>query len=388
MKLRLPLILIGLLIPITTMAKQETVWDFRGSQLPGEWQLAGLDVPETTAEGLHLTASKEDGTVISALKLPHAIHSISLVFITGIGTEAQFGWHRSDMEPGLFTQLPFTIPASPVEQRIDLNFDTVREWDARVDQIGVTLPKGADLYLREIRFTRWSLMERVTSAWKSFWTFDKLGAISINFVWGPVMVFSPTAVGHVFDKMPPEGRSGMWVGYLLLIVAAVIAGTRELWKNTLPRLRVPGALILFFLLFAGIWAVFDVRMGLEMLGYARHDYETYLSPPPGERAFRTFLNFNDAVDRTMPYVKGAESLALLTTRETPIRDMLRYFVFPTEVIEAQGPDIDQRFWFVFHRSDAAVDAKGRLTVGGVPWTASGGILKQFDSTSFLFRTSQ
>ncbi len=376
-----------LLVPTVTFAMQETVWDFRGGHLPGKWRISNIDVPQMTLQGLRIQAPASDGSLLSEADVGHSVQAISLTFLTPRTTEAQFLWHRPGTDPGIFVQFPFTIPASMTEQSTNINLEALPEWDGAADEIGFVFPKGSDLILREIRFAKWNLAERAAAVWESFWTFDKLGSISINFVWGPVIVFNPVGIPGLFSKMPPEGRSGMWILYVLIVIAGAIALTRPYWTPYMRSRRVPQALVLFLLAFGGIWTVFDVRMGLELLNYARHDYDSYLSPSPGSREFRTFLDFNDAVDRTMPYVKGEPTLALLTTPETPIRDMLRYFVFPTQVTEVTGPDPHQRFWFVYRRRDAAVDDKRRLTVGGVPWTQSGGVLEQFDDSSFLFRIS-
>lgn len=374
---------------------QETVWDFRGGHLPGQWRISGLDVPQTTLEGLRIRASAQDGSLISDVAIPHAVQVITLTFRSAQNIQAQFLWHQKGVDPGLLVQLPFTIPRTQGEHAIHLNLEAYPQWDGTTDVIGLMLPKGTDLLLQEIRFTRWNVLEQAMHAATSFWTFDRMHATSINFIWGPVIVGNPFSIDGMFENMPPQGRSGMWIGYVLIAMAAIAAAVTGIWRRQmidgLRRIgitRVPGGALLFLLGFAMVWALFDLRMGLELLGYARHDYRTYLAAAPGQRTFRTFLNFNDAADRTMPYLIGEERLGLLTTPTTPVRDMLRYFAFPTIVMEPSGPDPDLDLWFVFYRNDASVDTEGRLTIGGTPWTWPGEIVERFDAASFLFRTNE
>ncbi len=377
-----------LLVPAVTFAMQETVWDFRGGHLPGKWRISNIEVPQTMLEGLHIQAPASDGSLLSEMNVSHSVQAVSFTFLTGRTMEARLLWHRPGTEPGIFVQFPFTIPGSKTEQTVTLNLEALPQWDGTADEIGFVFPRGSDLLMREIRFQEWNMLERAQAVWESFWTFDRLGATSINFIWGPVIVFNPVGLPGLFSKMPPEGRSGMWILYALIAAAGAVALTRRYWITYLRNLRVPGALLLFLLSFGSVWVFFDLRMGLELLNDAKHDYDSYLYPPSGNRQFRTFLNFNDSVERSLPVIKGETTIGLLTTPETPVRDMLRYFAFPTLVQEPSAPNPDLRVWFVFYRNDTAVDAGGRLTVKGVPWTGPGRIVERFDNASFLFQASR
>lgn len=364
-------------------AMTETIWNFRDSDLPGAWRTSNLDEPSLTPQGMHITASASDGSLLTELKLPHPIDVITLTFTSAIQTPVQLFWHERHLEPTMLTQLDFEVLGTGREQKIPLNVAGYAQWDSRTDTIGFNFPKGTDLLLQEIRFTHWNIFEVMTEIVKSFWTFDRMSPISINFVWGPVITFSPIGTAQLFNSLPPSGRSGNSLFYGALVLLALgIAGYRY---NRLPLPVHP--VLLFIAGFGALWILYDVRMGLELLSYARHDYVSYISKPPGERVLRNYLNFNDMMEQSVPLMERTPEYALLTTKQTPVNAMVRYFALPSIAVEPTGPREDLQYWLVFRHSDVDIDGQGRLTVGGVPWSKPGVILKRFDAQSFLFSAS-
>ncbi len=373
-----------LIFPAATYALQQTIWNFQNGNLPGAWRISGLDIPEGTMEGLHIQASAQDGSMITEFALPHTTEVIQLTLASGVNMEAKFLWHARGTPDGALVELPFTIPASATWQKIDLNVDAYPQWDRRADLIGFTFPKGADLLFGEMRFVQWNVLEKAMEIGRSFWTFDKLSAFSINFLWGPVITFNPVATVELFTTLPPRGRSGMWIFYIALALCAAGILGYQMWTEKKQVLFLP----LFFLCFAALWIVFDIRMGLELLSYAKNDYDTYLSQPTGEKKFRAYLNFNDVMEQSLPFLIDQKEFAFLTTRATPVVAMVRYFTLPAVPTDPGEPREDLKTWLIFHRDDVTVGTDGRLMVAGVAWSKPGKIVKQFDETTFLFQTNE
>lgn len=379
MKLRVIFIIILLATPITGWAMQETVWDFRGGKLPGEWRLSGSETPQLTSEGMRITASREDLTLLTDLALPHPVEVVTLVFGSDRDAEAVLLWHRPADDSQKLVQLPLTIPRGE-QTTMDLNVDSYPQWNRRADTIGLHVPADTDVLLREIRFRHWNLFERATEAMRSFWVFDRFSPLNINFFWGPLITSNPIGTRDLFTTLPPGGKSGMRILYGLLIAVATGMIAYFWWRGIAWRRW----LTAFLLCFGAVWIFFDLRMGLEMLRYVKADYDTYLSQPPGSRTFRTYLNFNDVVEQSLPALQGESQFALLRPREAPIIAMVRYFAYPSLPEEVTGPRDDLHFWLVFERPDVAVNDEGRLTVDGVPWTQPGTIIDRNDQASFLF----
>lgn len=372
-----------LLLPAMSFAMEETVWNFRDGQLPGSWRISGLDLPTSTSDGLHVTASTGDGSMISDVKLSHPTEVVSLTFLSAVNTQAQFLWHQRDKPNGVFTQLNISIPAGEMEQTLQLNVDAYPQWDRSTDVIGLVFPKGTNLLLREIRFSHWNTLEKIAETWKSFWRFEAMTPMSINFLWGPVIAYNPLGTAELFSTMPPRGRSGNWIFFGAILLAACGCIGYGIWKK-----RKESAVVLFFLGISILWIGYDIRMGLELLSYARHDYVSYLTAPEGQRTFRTFLNFNDMLEQSLPLLHNEEKFAFLTSPGSPVLPMLRYFALPAEAVVPTGPRSDLHLWFLFSGDNVTIGSDNRIHVNGVPWSGTGKVLKSIDGTPFLFETNQ
>ncbi len=385
------------LLPTTAFAMQQTVWDFRGGQVPVKLKVAGLDAPTATAEGLHLTASQQDGSLIAEMSLQDVPNVLSITLLTAHPTEAKVIWHRRDAPEGVMTQLPIAIPASLNDSPINISMDTFPEWSTGADEIGFTFPKGADVVLRDIVFVHWNLLEQAEEAWRGFWTFDHYLPYSINFVWGPLLSRNPVATADLFSSLPPRARSANWIFYALLLIAGIgLAGHRiaRRWKaspSPLMHLRIGNAapeLVALLLCFGALWIFYDIRMGLEMLQYAHTDYSTYISQEPGDRNFRSYLNFYAVEEQSQSATRGEKEYAFLQPQQMPFLSMMRYFTYPALPIAPESPRPDLHTWIVFARDDITVGADGRLTVNGNPLSQPGTIIKQFNDSSFLFQTNE
>lgn len=375
---------IALLLPSFAFAMRETVMDFRNSQLPGSWSVdSAMDPPELTGAGMHIIARK-GGSLFTDISIPHKTEVIRMVVSTAVPIEANFLWHPRGDPVQSFVQLPLIIPGPITDHAFDINVQAYPQWDPYADQIGLDLPVNGELYLSEIRFLQWNIFEKTWEAAKSFWIFDQLSPISINFLWGPLFTLSPVATSELFTSLPPRGFSANRIFYaVMMLTALALAGLWYRGKVTPAR-----SVRMFLLLFAGLWIFYQVRMGAEIISYAVHDWNTHISQPVGKRTFRTYANFSDVVAMSAPFIKGEGRYGYFGPRNTPFIAFMRYFAYPAVPLETQQLTTDIHTWLVFDRPDVTVNDSNELTIGGKPVSGPGTIVQRIDDASFVFKTLQ
>ena len=133
--------------------------------------------------------------------------------------------------------------------------------------------------------------------------------------------------------------------------------------------------------------IYDIRMGSEIVGYAVHDYQTYLSQPPKERTFRVRDNFNAFSELIQPYLQDEEEYVFLPDAEEYV-DFLRYDTYPALPIKPEDAGEQTRYWAIFERPDVLIDEEGRLTIAGEVATAPGTVIEILNLDSFIFEASQ
>jgi hypothetical protein len=364
-----------LLLPLSVAAMQQTTWNFRGGNVDSDWQISGF-AAERLEAGLHLTAQKE-ATMLAPIQLDHDVQIVSATFISARATEGKFLWHDAGTEEGTFTQLPFVVPGGGAAQTIDINTEAYPQWSGRPQIVGFAMPEGADVVLVDMQFKEWNWVERAEEAMVSFWRFDRFTPYSINFVWGPLLTFNPVATAELFTTLPPRGASANTVFYVLmgLAGAAIVAHWffREGKRNHVA---------LFFLCFAVLWGVYEIRMGLELLSYAKTDFETYLLQPEDTRTFRSYDFLTQFAQDAAEAAKGENTIAVVQ-RGTPILAMLRYFAYPTVPQEVNGAS-DVKVWAILDRPDVSLSENWELIVNGQTVTARGKVLHRYDTGSFIF----
>lgn len=381
---RVLLVVIGFFcfLPLQARAEQVTVWDFRNSIIPGKWDVLSWDNLEPTAEGLHIRAV-QDGRIVRAAALTHPVDMVSFLFTNAKPAKATILWRTKEMPPDQLIQLPFSVLGDVGrEERVDLDMTTVPEWDGRPEMLGFSLAAGTDITLQEIRMSHAGAMDRIVEGFRSFWTFDEYRPYSINFLWGPLLTYNSANRESLFENLPPRGRSAVILFYLVLAVAALV-----LTAHRLATARKGQQVALFFLIFLGLWIMFDMRMGAETLSYAYTDYQSYIRKPRHERMLRTFLDFNGAAEAVLEEVKD-ERYGFIVPPGTLLPPMLRYYGYPRLPITNREPDRSLRYWFVFRENGASVNEQGELIVDGKALSGSGEIITRFGETSFLFEVTR
>jgi hypothetical protein len=383
-----------LALPAPTFAMQSTAWDFRGGQLPGKWDVSQTWSVNPSTDGLHITTNG-DGRMLRAPLWGETIDTVTFSFLSARPTEALLLWHQPGQPEDTLVQLPFTIDAGTQPSLLTLDMGTYAAWNGHPDRLGFALPAGSDLTLQAIQLNHWSALEKTAEAWRAFWVMDKFHGYSINFLWGPLLTFNPVGRSELFTTLPPKGMSAIRVFYYaigilgLLLLAHWAFITQRGRRPFLASSRLFGPqphLRLFVLVCAVAWVLFDARMGLELLSYAKADLDTYVRKPAGERTLRDHQNFEDIVMQSLPELRSRPVFLYLGPAGTPFAGRLRYFAYPSLPVTDAADLAKTDTVLVVARDDIAVDAQGRLTADGKPMTGTGKILKRFDDTSFLYRT--
>lgn len=133
-----------------------------------------------------------------------------------------------------------------------------------------------------------------------------------------------------------------------------------------------------------VWVLFDLRMGLEFLGYVGSDFSSYISKTESTRVFRDRDRFYDFATFIAPYVGDRDSYIFFAEQQWPYLGNMRYLTYPS----IPGIDIERDdTWVIYRRPDVGVDSEGHLTIDGQIVSEPGNILGRFDETSFIFRTN-
>ena len=233
MRIRLLSILIGLLLPSIALAVQTTVWDFREKQVPGSWKVSASLTPQTTDLGLHITAA-DNGGMQRAYDLGYVADVINLTFGPSVPSDAFLTWSQKNSTNGF--SIPFAISGKNPPETITIPVHQYGEWHD-IDTIGLMFPPGAQVLLQSISLSHWSLWEKMTEAWKTYWTFDTLEPYSINFLWGPMLTFTTPERLSLFQNQPPRSWSAVRIFYFILISVGI--GCFLYWFFVAPSFAQP-----------------------------------------------------------------------------------------------------------------------------------------------------
>jgi len=365
-----------LAVPMTVSAVEENIFNFEGS-VPGQWEIRDFDVAKSTPQGLQISTNK-DGRMTTRTEFRRSIEAIALTLQTNQSMEAALVWKDPDVAGEGLVNFPFIIEGNEEVQVIDIDLSNSRFWTSHATEFGLAFPRGAQVLLKEMTFYNWNVFEKLWHGSVSFWTFDTFTSHSINFMWGPWLTFNPVARGDMHYKDPPMGHSGSWVWYILL----VLIGIWCLWKFK----RAQAALPFFFISFLGLWLIFDLRMGTELLSYVHNDWRDFLLAESGERSFRSHLTFPDVVEASLPYLKNEPYYIFLgPPGETVFFSTMRYLTYPNLPVESGSKMQESRMALIFGR-DATQKEHGALVVDGeIVRRGSGSVIKEINEFSSIIR---
>lgn len=365
--MRFSLTLLACLFPVTTFAA--TVDSFTFAMPPhSRWQVQGWTGVERTNDGL-LVRTQKDGAWVTEFITPFHPHSLTIETSAAKPTSALILWDETGNAKNM-VQLPVTLAAGRVTQHIDLT--RFSQWNPATRRMGIALPAGADVTLHSFVLTRYALLEQTSNALKSLLATDTFQAFSINFLWGPLVAFSPEELAHLYEGQPPSSWSAMrFVFPVLLIVAAWAAARRR-----------PAVLVASFCV---VWLLLDLRMGGELLGYAVTDWKTYLSKPAAERVLRDREHYYATIEQSAPWLMEERTFGFLSA--WPVLGSVRYFTYPSIPLTPEQPaSMEAKRWLVFSAPKGGIDAQGRLLLNGIPVSKPGTVVRTFGSGAFLFET--
>ncbi|TSC79975.1 MAG: hypothetical protein G01um101425_452 [Candidatus Peregrinibacteria bacterium Gr01-1014_25] len=379
-------LLVLLLVPLTALAERVVRWDFRNPADVIQWNATVTSAVSSTADGLLIRPVGRTVTVFHKGEFPHRIDSMRFTMAAPRGAQGLFLWHIPGTAENEVIQLPFVIQPSVTPMQQMLPLEQIHNWDPRADVIGFAFDAGTEVLLIDVQGMHWSFDERLIEAWKSFWTFDVFTRYSVNFLWGPVLTFTPSARAMLFTQLPPFGWSfnRVLLPFLVVIVAATIVWARV---RRSPRETSRAALIAIGCI-TGAWLLFDVRMGMELLSYAKRDFTTFVMRPLGQRELRYMEDFHDVLDISVTLVDGKKRIGFVSDPRYLLDSAAAYAFYPALVTKTDADQSGIDTWLVYRQPLARVTPSGQLMLDAQPLSPAGGrITQHFGPASFLFTTA-
>jgi hypothetical protein len=379
--LSLAVILGGILSSGVVHAAMVTTWDFTGGKPVEGWQIQGLDVRQGP-DGLHIRGV---GVMMHSVDATHRIDTISMIFARSVAGPSVLAWHRTNTPPNEFVQMPVALDTgSPYTVEIPLH--TIPEWDPWSDVIGFKFETNDELVLSGIDLKGWTTAEKLGAAWQSFWKTDRILAFSINFLWGPLIAFTPPEVDGLYNTQPPMAWSAHRVSLAILLIAAILCAfwvlLRKWNRNPIPT---RWAITAFFTVFAVLWGIHDIRMGYEFTKNAMDDLRSYSFAVPGKKSFRNLLGFHDGLFQNMDVLTKEKHYVIFAPDQSPMRKMAAYHTYPlSSPLSSDDPTLDAKVFYVFYDDKISINDKHELVRDGVVVSKPGHIAKQLNDRSYIF----
>lgn len=374
-----------------TAGRAYATWLLRTEEHLNEWSYGNLEEGTLAQDGLTLRV-KDRATIFRAL--PEGFHERVDALKVYVGPsaldEVALLLLRLDDEGNIVKR--FRLVLFPDEKTlldgeyIPLTF--YRPSIAGTEVLALSFVGNAEeVTFGGVRFLEYSAFEKLSGMLRSFFLTEGIRPHSVNILLGPVLVPDLGPIELLRESLVLSTSMNAYlllglalVGLGLLFRAVFLARYRGiLW----PALRTD-ALRRFLLLFLGVWALYDLRMGGEFLGAVLRDHRSFTAAPVGARAFRDRGTFYEFTQFVKPLVADRSRYEVFLPNDWPYFGNLRYETFPA-LPNADDPDSDT--WVIYQRPDIAVAPDGRLLVADVPVTNPGRVMGIFSDHSFVFRES-
>lgn len=373
-------LLVSLALAPAALAVTQNGWSFAGQTDPS-WEAQGLASAQQGAEGLTISVGPQGGGLTRAIEPGTRVEAVMLRIRSATNAQGFIVWRAAGWESGRMAEFPFTVEASDTFQEHILPVSSHPQWSKSIDYLGVGFAPGSTVEIADAGIASWGMGEKAVELVKGFWTFDEFKPLSINFLWGPLLSTTPALRAQLYDTLPPQAPSATRVMYAVLAIVGALA----LVTRAVKPERSAAAFGLCTLVFAGLWILFDVRMGSEILSYAAHDLRHYVLAPTGKKELRTHRKMYDILNQTLPVLQQEERFALVT-QENAFYSLVRYRSYPTLPITPDRSQSGLTLWLVAYRQDAVIDEQQRLTVGGRVLSGPGKVVQHFGSGEYLFST--
>lgn len=368
--------------PFFTFAEGITTWDFADA-MHQDAIVHQLTDARVTNSGLSIQTSSDGFIQWGDSPIPGPADVVTLRVKSADQVESALLWPQDKTDDAELLQLFFTIPQSDDFIDVDVIVSDYDQWDHTAENFGIAFPAGANVVIEKVMFRHWPLHERIVEGWKSYWHFDAFRPYSINFLWGPLIVTNSPAREQLYENLPPHAWSANRIYYVLIAVAGMIA--YGLWRFGKSDRRANQALLILGGTCVSLWLIFDARMGMEMLAYAKRDIATYVLAPDSDAKLRTHGDFYATVKQMTPFLMEHGRYGLITIPGTPYFANLRYITYPSIPITMEKDTSGIRLWAVIERGDVTMGAQRRLIDdSGSPLTPPGSIILPINDKNFLF----
>lgn len=365
-------------------------WAFKTEEDIYSWNYSGMEEAMLQSNGIQFEV--EDQAVmfrnlpegfhrnVDALRVsynPAELDEVSLLFLS-FDTEGEI--HRN-----------FRITFPVIEDGGQTKYISLDSHRRDINRSGVFAfsfkGNSENVSVNSVEFLSYSTREKITGAWKSFWTMQNFEPFTINIMHGPVISVDEDSINddenwHILSQ---SINSYLLVGLAifgcaLLFREAFRSGRKkETWETVKWRI-----IITFFSVIAAVWILYDLRMGAEFVRNVVRDHSEYVVAEDSEKQFRDLGNFHEFIVFAKPLLADHMQYEVFFKDKWPYYGILRYETYPAR------PNLDEPVsdtWLIYDRSDITIDDDGRLVLKGVPFTEPGVMLGRFDEKSFIYRAS-
>lgn len=375
---RLFLLTVLLVLPQFASAANTTVWELQNQQKIEGWNMNNLTEVSLLKEGLVVTTQTE-GQLIKPTDISHSVDTVAISYISLTGGKGMFLWRPPHFTGSQVFQVPIVFDRSQTTQRMVLDLSNIPEWDPQSDRMGFVIGANSQVVLQRVEFTGPSFVDYIVYPLKTFFKFDQIRPYSVNFLWGPLMTYRADQLASLFAVPPPNGDSWNWMFYSMFAAGGLlIFWARKQGKSQMVTIVVAVA--------CSIWILYDVRMGAEMMSYAKKDLKTWWSKPIELRQYRDRGSFTAFTQMIKPYLEGEDYYVFMASRGWPFQGAMRYEQYPALPVAPDNAE-NVRTWVVYDKPGVTLDTDNRITLeNGNAISPPGEILFNYARGAFVFRT--
>ncbi len=322
------------------------------------------------ASALRIRAVKE-GKVTVNLDLKKGVDELVASVSSQKDVELRLVWHRRKDPPSALKQVPIKISGSVDPSLVEVDLSNYKKWDRKADRIGISLPAGADITINSIKLTGRNPFEKLIEATKAFWKLDVYRPTTVNYLWGPLITTSSITRSTLASyDLHPRARSANRVFYVFLIVSGLVCMVCRKKVTVVVGITI------------ALWVIYDLRMGIEMINYAKTDNKMYVSAG-SEKVFRERGSFYSFAESVEPFI-DEDKYVFLSEHNYPFWGLMRYITYPKRPIDIE--DKGANTWVIYDHPYITVDQEGRLLRLGDVIVERGEIIHRVNDVSFVYRS--
>lgn len=376
---------LGLLAIVVTLLPRHRTWLFQRDGNVEQWVLEGLDLSLLNRQGITFRG-EAGGTLRSPpLELPASdIRQVKVEIGSTRAMTGAFTWTSTAGGASSSREVMQFPMKQGQNQRFTFAVAEMTTWLEEIQELAFTFPDAAEITVYAVSLVARSPLARLRQLWDAYWTLDEFTPATINLLNGPHLVTNPLDLPSFLDttKVYRSTSAGL-LWYIAIGVVALIGIAVSLTTHLRSPLRTFVLPILTTI--AVLWVVADVRMGIELLSYAKTDWKTYVRQPQEQRQFRDRERLYDFAEFAGRILPPGITYNLIVPRSWPYVGIIRYATVPSIPVEVQQPDqAISRYW-VFYNIDGVATEGGSLLHRGQVLRSSGTLLGFFANGSLIYR---